>query len=135
MRWLSLLVASVVIAASGQALALPNADAEQAYANGDYRTAFMLWLPLAEQGSPRAQMNVARMYEKGQYVAQDSAVAAEWYHKAADQNQRDAANSQTMAQAVVPQQSTAVQPQPVYYPVVRRVPPPIFVPIHRHWRH
>lgn len=160
MRGLKLLVVlasiGLLVSFSGQALALPNADAEQAYANGDYRTAFMLWLPLAEQGSPTAQMNVARMYEKGEYVAQDSAMAAEWYRKAAEQSQRDAANAPATSQAMLPQvvgpqptpqqtpqQTVVAQPapvysqpavsQPVYYPVVRRAPP-IFVPSHHHWR-
>jgi hypothetical protein len=94
---LDLFIASVIIAASGlaasgQARALPQPEAEQAYANGDYKTAFALWLPLAVEGSARAQMNIARMYERGEYVAQDSAMAADWYRKAAEQSMRDADN-------------------------------------------
>jgi TPR repeat protein len=85
MRWLSLLLVSFGLAVSGQAFALPQPDAESAYARGDYATAFRLWLPLAEQGSPRARLNIARMYERGEGVAQDKAAAAEWYRKAASQ--------------------------------------------------
>ncbi len=100
MRWLKLLIATVGIAISGTAFAVPNSEAEDAYARGDYRTAFTLWLPLAEQGSPRAQMNIARMYEKGEFVAQDSAMAMEWYRKAAEQSVRDAENAPATANAV-----------------------------------
>jgi hypothetical protein len=147
MRWLNLLVASVGIVASGSALALPQPDAETAYARGDYKTAFMLWLPLAEQGSARAQMNVAHMYEKGEYVAQDQAMALEWYRKAAEQSVRDndaapatanaAPNQQTTQQAVstVPpavvngsNAQGSVQPasaRPVYQPTYQ----PVYVPI------
>ena len=71
MRRLALfLVLSVVAAAP--ALAVPQPEAELAYARGDYATAFRLWLPLAEAGSAWAQENVARMYERGEWVAQDS---------------------------------------------------------------
>ena len=154
MRWLRLLIVSVGIAASGSALALPNPEAEAAYERGDYRTAFTLWLPLAEQGSPRAQMNIARMYEKGEFVAQDSAMAMEWYRKAAEQSVRDSENapatanpSQVNPQAVSatpptvarsPPAPTYVQPsyQPVYVPVfVQRRPPPPGAPfVHWHRR-
>jgi Sel1 repeat len=156
MRWLKLLIASVGIAASGTALALPNPEAEAAYERGDYRTAFTLWLPLAEQGSPRAQMNIARMYEKGEFVAQDSATAMEWYRKAAEQSVRDSENApaantaQASTQAVstvspsrggapAQVQPTYVQPtyaQPVYVPVfVQRRPPPPGAPfVHWHRR-
>jgi hypothetical protein len=147
MRWLKLLIVSVGIAASGSALALPNPEAEAAYERGDYRTAFTLWLPLAEQGSPRAQMNIARMYEKGEFVAQDSAMAMEWYRKAAEQSVRDSENApavntgQANTQAVstasptttsptvvsggVPAQVQPTYVRPIYVPVlVRRGPPP-----------
>src|SRR5476649_1856829 len=147
MRWLRLLIASVGITASGTALALPNPEAEAAYERGDYRTAFTLWLPLAEQGSARAQMNIASMYEKGQFDAQDSAMALEWYRKAAEQSVKDNENgpatanaapgSQTTQQAASTAPSTvvsgsntqsSVQPaysQPIYQPIYR----PVYAPI------
>jgi hypothetical protein len=156
MRCLNLLIVSIVVALSGiamspRAFAVPQPDAEQAYANGDYKTAFAIWEPLAEQGSARAAMNIARMYERGEYVAQDSAMAAEWYRKAAEQSMSDNAAAPSMAangsmpatsQAVVapptvitgPVTPTApviaptyVRPvtQPVYYPVIIPRPRPI----------
>ncbi len=139
MGWLKLLVISIVIAVSGPAFAVPHDDAEQAYASGDYKTAFALWLPLAEQGSARAQMNIARMYERGEWVAQDSTQAGEWYRRAAQNDMRDTSvaqtTSQTTTQAVTAPSTVYVPPQPVYYPPpVQRVP--IFVPTFRHhWRH
>src|SRR5260370_42272995 len=88
MRWLSLLIASIGLVLSATAFALPQPDAEAAYARGDYATAFKIWLPLAEQGSAEAQRNVARMYERGEWVAQDKQVAAEWYGRGPRQDAR-----------------------------------------------
>src|ERR1700738_3283437 len=71
MRWLGLLIASLGLVLSATAFALPQPDAEAAYARGDYATAFKIWLPLAEQGSAEAQRNVGRMYERGEWGAQE----------------------------------------------------------------
>jgi hypothetical protein len=147
MRWLTLLFVSIVIGLSGQAFAVPHDDAEQAYANGDYKTAFAIWLPLAEQGSALAQTNIARMYENGEWVAQDPAMAAEWYRRAADTKARDANPQILNAQQTIAQQTIANRPPPIYaqpvgqpaYPplFIRPAPPPppFFVPMRRHWRH
>jgi hypothetical protein len=144
MRWPRLLIIALIVVLASPAFAVPHSDAEEAYASGDYKTAFALWLPLAEQGSARAQTNIAGMYERGDWVAKDPAMAAEWYRRATEQSQRDAANAPTTTQAVASQQTAVAQPapvytqpvsRPVYYPVVRPVPRPIFVPVHRHWRH
>src|SRR5438270_1207097 len=135
MRRLNLLFVSVVIAASGPALAVPQGEAEQAYAQRDYATAFKIWLPLAEQGSARAARNIAGMYERGEWVAQDSAMAGEWYRKAAEFNANDVAmaspgqspsayNPAQAVQASAPPPVTLTQPvaarpvvyAPVYYP-------------------
>ena len=143
----ALLVASVIIAISAvavsrQAFAVPQPDAEQAYANGDYKTAFAIWEPLAEQGSARAAMNIARMYERGEYVAQDSAMAAEWYRKAAEQSMSDNATAPSVAangnapatsQAVVAPPTVVTGPvtpaSPVIAPTyVRPAPQPVYYP-------
>ncbi|MGZ5904038.1 MAG: tetratricopeptide repeat protein [Reyranella sp.] len=141
MRWLSLLIASIGIALSGTALALPAPDAEAAYARGDYATAFKIWLPLAEQGSPEAQRNVARMYERGEWVAQDKQAAAEWYSRAAEQSARDAAlpgGAPVVASAgpvatpsTMPSSST--YPRPASYPTAypSSSPSTVYVPIAR----
>jgi hypothetical protein len=88
---LALVFTMLFAALAGQALGVPLPEAEQAYARGDYATAFKLWFPLAEAGSARAQENIARMYERGEWVAQDQAAANEWYHRAAEQRAQDAA--------------------------------------------
>ena len=143
MRWLSLLIASIGIVLSGTAFALPQPDAEAAYARGDYATAFKIWLPLAEQGSAQAQLNVARMYERGEWVAQDKQAATEWYNRAAAQNARDgtmpstpnvaSAVPGTMPSTMPP--SSATYPRPIYYPTQSPVVRPVFVPVFRFHRH
>ena len=151
MRWLSLLIASLGIALSATAFALPQPDAEAAYARGDYATAFKIWLPLAEQGSPEAQRNVARMYERGEWVAQDKQAAAEWYSRADEQSARDAAlpggapvvasaggvgPSSTVPSSTVPSStvpSSSTYPRPTSYPnsYATPSPSPVYTPIAR----
>jgi hypothetical protein len=142
MRWLSLLIASLGLVLSGPAFALPQPDAEAAYARGDYATAFKIWLPLAEQGSPEAQRNVARMYERGEWVAQDKQAAAEWYSKAAEQSALDAAatpGAPAVASAVPVVPSSTLPPSAATYPrptsylpsYPTSSPSPVFVPIAR----
>jgi hypothetical protein len=150
MRWLSLLIASIGLVASAAAFALPQPDAETAYARGDYATAFKIWLPLAEQGSPQAQLNVARMYERGEWVAEDKQAAMEWYRRAADQGVRDGATTGApiVASAVPGAAPPAMPPPsasyprptayPAPYPVVVPIARPVFVPgfrVHRHHHH
>ena len=50
-----------------------------AYDRGDYETAFQEMLPLAEQGSARAQFNLGNKYNNGEGVTQDPAEAVKWY--------------------------------------------------------
>jgi hypothetical protein len=136
-----LLIALVGIALSPAEFALLQPEAEAAYARGDYATAFKIWLPLVEQGSPEAQRNVARMYERGEWVAQDKQAAVEWYNQAAEQSARDAAmpgaaNGPTTAASVgasgvpgatpsgMPPSSTTF-PRPTSYP---GSPPPVIFP-------
>ena len=57
----------------------------EAFNNGDYATALEEWTPLAEQGYPKAQFNLAYMYKNGQGVLQDYQTAAKWYTLAAEQ--------------------------------------------------
>ncbi|HCC55885.1 MAG TPA: hypothetical protein DEQ47_01230, partial [Solibacterales bacterium] len=56
-----------------------------AYETGDYAKALQEWEPLAAQGAPHAQYNVALMYAKGLGVPVDLHKAAELYEKAAAQ--------------------------------------------------
>ncbi len=52
----------------------------------DKPRAFKHLLSAAMQGEPRAQNNVARMYEKGDGIQENRAEAISWYSKAAQQN-------------------------------------------------
>jgi uncharacterized protein len=51
----------------------------------DYKTAYKLILPLAEQGDGVAQSNLGLMYSKGQGVPQDYKEAVKWYRLSAEQ--------------------------------------------------
>jgi TPR repeat protein len=133
MRWLALLIVLIAaLGAAAPALALPQAKAEAAYARGDYPTAFKLWLPLAEQGSARAQANIARMYERGEWVAPDKAMAGEWYRRAADQHAADAAMpAMALAPAANAATAASVQApvQTIYTPLASRRPATASYPI------
>ena len=54
-----------------------------AFETGNYANALKEWEPLAEQGAPHAQYNVALMYAKGMGVPVDLHKAAQLYEKAA----------------------------------------------------
>jgi TPR repeat protein len=56
-----------------------------AYNRGDFATALKEWLPIAGQGDPNAQYNVALLYAHGQGAPQDWQKAKDWYLKAAGQ--------------------------------------------------
>jgi TPR repeat protein len=61
------------------------AAGEVAYNSGDYQTAMVEFLPLAEQGDASAQNIVGFMYSEGKGVAQDQAEAVRWLQLAAEQ--------------------------------------------------
>ena len=60
-------------------------DGLDAYGRGDYKTAYKLWLPLAEQGHTYAQYNLGVVYANGQGVPQDYKEAVRWYRLSAEQ--------------------------------------------------
>ncbi len=55
-----------------------------AYDRANLASALKIWLPLAQQGDPEAQINVGEIYEKGLGAQADPRLAAEWYRKAAE---------------------------------------------------
>ena len=65
-------------------------DGVDAYNRKDYKTAYQLWLPIAEQGDAEAQYNLALMYEDGLGVPQDYKEAVKWYCLSAEQGDADA---------------------------------------------
>jgi uncharacterized protein len=72
-----LMVAAPVVAADEFARGL------SAYNAADYRTAFDVWYPLADENDSKAQAAIAFLYLKGLGVQQDDARAADWYRRAA----------------------------------------------------
>lgn len=73
-------------AAPSVAVAASDAFAEgvKAFDAGRSEEAFRLWLPLAKEGRPQAQFNIAFLYEKGLGVAKSDVEAARWYLAAAE---------------------------------------------------
>jgi TPR repeat protein len=69
---------------AGGAMAGPYNEGFIAAESGDYKTAVQMWEPLAKQGNPLAQFNMALLYHSGLGVEQDESMAVNWYHKAAD---------------------------------------------------
>ena len=59
----------------------------------DYGAAANWFRIAAEQGSSRAQHNLALMYESGEGVPQDYSEAAKWYHMAAEQGNPGSQNN------------------------------------------
>ena len=78
------------LAQSAVSAAAAVEDGLAAYRRGDYAGALRLLRPHARQGDPSAQFHLGLMYEFGDGVASDDAVAAEWYRKAAEQGLSDA---------------------------------------------
>ncbi|MGO9018761.1 MAG: tetratricopeptide repeat protein [Syntrophobacteraceae bacterium] len=60
-------------------------EAVSANKEGDYAKAYEECKKVAEQGDPRGQADLARMYQCGHGVPKDYAEAAKWYRKAAEQ--------------------------------------------------
>lgn len=58
--------------------------------NGDYEKEFYWTNELANQGVALAQFNLAIMYKKGEGVAQNNALAKEWFGKACENGEQDA---------------------------------------------
>ena len=55
-----------------------------------YATALEKWIPLAEQGDPRAQFDLGAMYQFGISVPKDLTLALKWYRKSEEQGNSDA---------------------------------------------
>jgi TPR repeat protein len=83
--------------ANGNALAQAPATEESksgsfskgldAYKNGDFKTAYKYWQPMAESGDAESQTRLGYLYEHGKGVGQDYKKAVDWYRKAADQDE------------------------------------------------
>ena len=82
MKKLTILLLSIFISFSSYA---DFQDGLDAYIKGDYKTAFIEWQPLAEQGHASAQGILGLMYANGEGVLKDDKEAVKWYRKAAEQ--------------------------------------------------
>jgi len=71
--------------APSQAQASGYAAAQAAFDRGDYETAASQARAVGAAGDARAQFLLGLLYETGRGIAQDDAVAVQWYRKAADQ--------------------------------------------------
>ena len=65
-------------------------DGWDAYERQDYKTAYKLWLPLAEQGDADAQVLLGFMYSEGQGVPQDYVLAHMWFNLSGSNGDKDA---------------------------------------------
>ena len=72
--------------------------ATDAYERKDYKTAYKLFLTLAEQGDEYAQYNLGLMYYEGQGVPQDKKEAVKWWRLAAGQRDEYAQYNLAMMQ-------------------------------------
>ncbi len=66
--------------------ALTTDKAVQAIQKGDFELALKELRPLTKKNDPNAQFLMGMLYEAGNGVPQDPALAASWYRKAAEQN-------------------------------------------------
>ena len=90
--WAALLLATATPAWADNTTQFEQAMA--AYNAGNYKQAFHLLQPLAQQGDAMAQNNLGAMYNNGQGVVQSYQQAMAWYQKAA--NHGDAAGQHNL---------------------------------------
>jgi len=79
----TILILSLLV--TGQAFAGAYEDALKKYGRGEYKAAYQLLKPLAEQGNSNAQMMLGFMYDQGRGVPQDSAETEKWLRRSAKQ--------------------------------------------------
>ena len=71
-------------------------DGVIAYIKKDYKEAYKLWLPLAEQGNAKAQYNLGLMYVNGQGVPQDYVLAHMWWNLSGSNGYKDAVTNRNI---------------------------------------
>ena len=87
MKTLRYILLVLLLFFSSSSIAFGNSfqDGVDAVNRGDYKTAYLLFLPLAQRGDARAQTNLGVMYDHGLVVSQDYKEASQWYRLAAEQ--------------------------------------------------
>jgi len=71
-------------------IAGPLEDGHDAFDNKQYKRAYQIWLPLAEQGDQEAQYNIGLLYMKGNGVEKNERTALHWFTRAGEQGMADA---------------------------------------------
>lgn len=87
------LVFAVALALAGAGLNTVAAEIDAgnaAYDAGDFAKAAAVYRDLASRGDPEAEMRMGMLYQFGQSVARDYAVALQWYEKSAAQGNAEA---------------------------------------------
>ena len=87
---IKILIVTMFLTAFGGITYADFNDGWVASEEGDYKTAFNEWKPLADQGDADAQHNLGWMYGNGKGVLKDDKQAVKWYQKAADQGNASA---------------------------------------------
>ena len=77
------LIASLLFLATALPAAADFETGLEAFRNGDYKTAFTLWEPLAKAGDPEAQFSLGILYRRGLGVEPDYRQAMGWFERAA----------------------------------------------------
>jgi TPR repeat protein len=85
MRKLIVTALLLALSGAGSVAAGTGEDADAAYGRGDLATAARLYGVLAAQGMASAQFNLGVLYDFGQGVPKDPAMALQWYRAAAAQ--------------------------------------------------
>ena len=80
-----LLALNFLLLFSGSVYGGDFVDDSNSYERNDYKEAFKLRLPLAEQGADNAKFNLGGMYYIGEGVPQDDKEALKWYRLSAEQ--------------------------------------------------
>ena len=73
----------VYLLANAPIMAADMARGLAAAKSGNFDIAAQEWMPLAEQGDPSAQYNIAQLYRLGRGVPKNFTKASQWYEKAA----------------------------------------------------
>lgn len=90
MKYITLILTTVLSLAFTQVTAQDLGKGLDAYAAGDYTTAFKEWKPLAEIGNADAQTLLAFLYKDGKGALKDATEAVKWFRLAAEQGEADA---------------------------------------------
>ena len=69
------LTLTLLLGSAGVSLSADLQTGLAAYSSDDYATALREWKPLAEQGNADAQNNLGVLYEEGEGVPEDDAIA------------------------------------------------------------